>query len=331
MPPSPYPEGLERMKTLLVTGGNGYVGTVLVRRALSLGWRVFTLDNRPGEPVTTEDGCSATQIVGDIRSPSQWDSVLRQTDRVVHLAAVVGDAACSSDPDTAWETNYVGTVRLADACHKYGVRDLTFASTCSNYGTAADNADSLAHTWSPVNPQSLYATSKIFAEHHLLSARDRGLRVRILRYATLYGWSPSMRFDLVVNQMTANALREGVVRVFGGTQWRPFLHVRDAAEAALLSFSAASDRMVYNCGAVKENYRIMDVARMVREEVPDARLLRTPSGSDRRDYRVDFGDLAQQMGFRPQWTVAAGIREIAKELRACQDRTDEGGLTAVVS
>ncbi|MEU3660016.1 NAD(P)-dependent oxidoreductase [Streptomyces sp. NPDC032940] len=315
------------MRTLLVTGGNGYVGTVLTAQALAQGWRVFTLDTRPRDESPLPPG-DLTEVAGDIRTPEEWSGVLRHVDHVVHLAAVVGDPACGADPDTAWETNYLATVRLAEACHRHDIRELAFASTCSNYGVAADH---MAHTWSPVAPQSVYAKSKVFAEHHLLSARDRGLRARILRFSTLYGWSPRMRFDLVVNRMTADATWDGVINLVGGEQWRPFLHVRDAAGVALASLTATCPELIHNCGVTSENYRIADVARMVGEAVPQARLLQTPGGSDRRDYRVDFDGLEKSLGFRPGWTVSAGIREIVGQLRSSHGPTGVGGMAAVMN
>jgi nucleoside-diphosphate-sugar epimerase len=297
------------MKCVLVTGGNGYLGSVLVQRARARGHRVVVVDNRPASPDFAPD--DVVSIVGDVRFPRDWSSALRQVDQVVHLAAIVGDAACDRDADLAWETNYLGTVRLAEQCRRHGVRDLVFASTCSNYGTSAGR---LADVWSPVNPLSLYARTKTLAEHYLLSVRGATLSPSILRFATLYGVSPRMRFDLVVNQLTAAALHDGVITVHGGAQWRPFLHVRDAADAVLATLSTPT-APVHNCGSTKENLQIARVAELVAAEVPEARVVISAARSDPRDYRVDFDGIRQQLGFVPRLTVSDGIRELADAIR----------------
>jgi nucleoside-diphosphate-sugar epimerase len=296
---------------VLITGGHGYLGSVLVERALRRNYRVHLLDCREvAMPAHLAD--RVVHIAGDLRRPGDWASALRHVETVVHLGAVVGDAACDLDPDGAWETNYLGTVHVAEACRKYGVGRLVFASTCSSYGATGGL---LADVGTPVDPQSLYARTKLFAEHHLLTVRHPGLEVRILRMATLYGLSPRMRFDLVVNVMTARAVHEGVIEVYGGDQWRPLLHVRDAADAILATLAADTAGPVMNCGDTAENYRIADVARLVQAEVRDAGLVFLAGGGDPRNYRVNFEAIRRELGFRPEYSLRDGVREIADALR----------------
>jgi nucleoside-diphosphate-sugar epimerase len=299
-------------EALLITGGHGYLGTVLARRARERGHPVYALDRAPAEPGLLPAG--VVDVTGDIREPADWEGVLRHVGAVAHLAAVVGDAAGDLNPEDTWATNYLGTVNVARACRRYGVRRLVFASTCSNYGISrAPEAD----IWSPVDPQSGYARTKTLAEHYLLSVRGPLFEPCILRFATLHGLSARMRFDLVVNRMTAAAVQDGVIEVHGGAQWRPFLHVGEAADAILAALAGpGAPHAVFNCGSTTENYRIADVAELVLGAVPEARVEVTGLGDDRRDYRVDFEPIQRELGFRTRCSVADSIQEIVGALRA---------------
>ncbi len=296
------------MKKYLITGGRGYIGSVLTRRLSDSGSAVVVVDNGlVGGPELDLPG--VTYIDGDVRDTNSWAKALHDVDSVVHLAAIVGDPACGVDTDTTWEVNYRGTIQVAEACRQAGVRSLVFASTCSNYGvTGAAEVD----VWSPLAPQSAYAESKVMAEHYLLSLPHDGLSARLLRFATIHGLSPRMRFDLAVNVMTANAVARGSLTVFGGTQWRPFLHVEDAAAAVQLTLQ--DDRRtgpsVYNCGSREENYRMDAVGELIAREIPGARLEIRKEETDPRNYRVNFDRIAQDLGFRPTRRVADTVRDI---------------------
>lgn len=299
-------------RTVLVTGAKGYLGSVLMSRLDRLGYRTVGVDNAmvPGVEVPLQHG---RYVAEDIRQVSTWQSLLAQVDAVIHLAAIVGDPACGLDPHLAWETNYHATAALVTACKHHGVRDLLFASTCSSYGTSNDEAANLD---TPLHPQSLYAQSKIFAELHLLANASAGFRPRILRLSTLYGRAPRMRFDLAVNAMTADAITRQEIRVHGGTQWRPFLHVADAATAFLQLLRAESDVRVWNCGSSSQNYRIAEIAKLIAQEVPRARMVLLSNTADARDYLVDFADIHQDLGFTPSHTVEAEVRELARAIRS---------------
>lgn len=297
---------------VLITGGGGYLASALTGRLLAAGHEVLLFDN--GLTTARPEAPGAHWIDGDVREPREWRRALSGVGAVVHLAAVVGDPACSLAPDLAWEVNHIGTVRLVEECRRAGVGRFVFASTCSNYG---DAGETVAHLGTPMLPQSVYAQSKIFAEHHLLVNRDHRFHPVILRFATLYGLAPAMRFDLAVNVMTADAVRTGRVTVHGGGQSRPFLHVRDAAQAVHRALTARpGPRLpeVYNCGAPDGNHTIMEVARLVAEHVPGARLDVRETSTDARNYRVDADPIREHLGFAPECTVATGIGEIAREL-----------------
>jgi nucleoside-diphosphate-sugar epimerase len=304
------------MSKYLVTGGRGYIGSVLTQQLSRSGAEVIVVDNGLVDGPEL-DLPGVTYIDGDIRDPSPWEYALDGVDSVVHLAAIVGDPACGVDTDAAWQVNYLGTIRVAEACQRAGVPSLVFASTCSNYGITADEE---VDVWSPLAPQSVYAESKVMAEHFLLSLPQASLSPRILRFATVHGMSPRMRFDLAVNVMTAHAVARGSVTVHGGTQWRPFLHVEDAAAAVQLALRNAAGTIpsVYNCGSGHENYRMDAIGELIVDEVDGARLEVQAQQTDPRNYRVNFGRITQDLGFTPSHRVADTVRDIRDAMRAGQ-------------
>lgn len=302
-------------RRILITGGQGYLGSVLTQSLLADGYSVIVVDNGtvPGARI---DSPAARYLHGDVREPTGWEDALDGVAAVVHLAALVGDPACNVDPAAAVETNYHGTVNVAEACRRHHVPRMVFASTCSNYGRS-DHGE--LNVLSPLNPQSTYAQTKILSEHHLLSLQGSGLSTCILRFATLHGLSPRMRFDLAVNVMTADAVRSGVVNVNGGAQWRPFLHVRDAARAirsTLESCGCGESSSLYNCGLSRENYQLGQVARIIAEEVPGSRVAVSETATDPRDYRVNFDPIRAELAFTGSRRVSDSIREIRDAMNA---------------
>ncbi|MFJ6617907.1 NAD-dependent epimerase/dehydratase family protein [Kitasatospora sp. NPDC091335] len=301
------------MQRYLITGGRGYIGSVLARRLARSGAEVVVVDNgMVGGPELDLPGIG--YVDGDVRDTGSWEKALEGVNAVVHLAAIVGDPACGVDPDTAWEVNYRGTIQVAEACRRAGVRSLVFASTCSNYGVTGDRE---VDAWSPLAPQSVYAESKVMAEHYLLSLPHDMLSSRLLRFATIHGLSPRMRFDLAVNVMTANAVARGAVTVHGGTQWRPFLHVEDAAAAVQLTLGDVRriGTTVHNCGSREENYRMDAVGDLIAEEVPGTGVEIRKEQTDPRNYRVNFDPIARELGFSPSLRVVDTVRHIRDAMR----------------
>ncbi|MEH1166507.1 SDR family oxidoreductase [Micromonospora sp. CPCC 205539] len=299
---------------ILVTGGRGYLGSVLVEALAQSGAEVVALDRVPWED-THPPTRGVQQIEADITDPGDWQGVLAGVSAVVHLAAVVGDPACGVDPDRTWDTNYLGTIRVAEACRRQGVRRLLLASTCSTYGYTGDEE---VDVWSPLRPQSLYAETKVLAEHYLLSPHDAGPTPCILRFATLYGLSPRMRFDLSVNIMTANAVADGRIVVYGGRQRRPILHVRDAAAAIERALATPSwpGPLVHNVGSQRDNHRISSIAQIIAQEVPGTMIDVQEEVVDTRDYRVSFGAYARAFRFAPARGLVDGVRQIRDAIRA---------------
>ncbi|MEU9094367.1 SDR family oxidoreductase [Streptomyces sp. NPDC048428] len=301
---------------ILITGGGGYVGSALVKRLAEGGEHDVVVVDSGLTSGRTEGEPGVSYVRADVRDCGDWAHELAGVDNVVHLAAVVGDPACSLAPQLAWEVNYLGTVRLAEACRRAGVGRFVFASTCSNYGISGSDP---AEVTSPLYPQSVYAASKVQAEHHLLVNRDEHFTPFILRFATLYGLAPRMRFDLAVNVMTGDAVHKGRVTVHGGRQWRPFLHVQDAAKAIHLALAADRTTItpqVYNCGPLADGHQIIDVARLIAAEVPGTELVMQDTVTDSRDYRVDFSRIHRDLDFSAGLRVVDGIREIKGRLDA---------------
>lgn len=305
------------MKAVLVTGGAGYLGSLVVRQLSQQGYRVIVLDN--GLLTSSFEGRDGIhEVHEDIRAQKHLISLLRDVESVIHLAAIVGDPSCALDPHLAWDVNYHGTISLVEACHQEGIKRFIFASTCSVYGR---QEDTLINEWSPFSPQSIYAQTKIFAEQYLLSRRDDHFSPVILRFSTLYGLSPRMRFDLAINHMAAKAVRDGQITVYGGEQVRPFLHVHDAARAILLALkhqAHPSEPPIYNCGASTENYTLKAIGHLIAQEVPRASFSVQSHQIDHRSYHVDFTRIAEQFPFACEYRVQDGIHEIVTAINQGQ-------------
>jgi nucleoside-diphosphate-sugar epimerase len=234
---------------------------------------------------------------------------------VVHLGALVGDPACALDEKLALEINLAATRMIAEVARGFGIQRFIFASTCSVYGAS----DQLLDERSALNPVSLYARTKIDSERVLLALNDDRFAPIILRFATVYGLSPRPRFDLVVNLLAAQAVCEKRITIFGGNQWRPFIHVNDAAEAILKCLEAplhVVKGQIFNVGSDDQNYQIAQLGDLIKKLIPDVEVIRQGDDTDRRNYRVSFAKIRKHLGFTPRYTVADGILEIKAAIEA---------------
>ncbi len=304
---------------ILVTGGAGYIGSVLVRRLLAEGERVRVLDRFlfGGEGLRGLESNGDLEVLHrDLRDPRAHAEALEGVETVIHLAAIVGDKACAQDEERAVQTNWTATVAFARSAAARGVRRFVFASTCSVYG---EGRDELLTEDSPVGPLSLYAETRWHAEQGLLELASEGtLDPILLRFGTVYGVSPRMRFDLVVNLLARDAVLKGEVSIFGGEQWRPFVHVADIARALGMALTGPTPEgaPILNVGDNLENYQLRDLRDLIEESVPEARVRVLPAARDPRNYRVSFERIERVWGFRAETRVGQGIAEVAAAIRA---------------
>lgn len=306
-------------RPILVTGGAGYIGSILVRSLLAQGHRVRVVDRmlHGNHGLSDLGGEEHLEILShDLRDPREHVEALDGVESVIHLAAIVGDKACAQDEDLAVQTNWSATVALARSAAARGIGRFVFASTCSVYGEGRDEVLTEA---SPVRPLSLYAETRFHAEQGLLELVGRdGFQPILLRFGTVYGLSPRMRFDLVVNLLTLRAVRTGEVSIFGGGQWRPFVHVGDIVRALILALSEPlpEGQPILNVGDNLENYQLRDLKEEIEARIPGTRVTIVPEVTDPRTYRVSFDRIEQLWGFRATKRVGDGIEEVAAALRS---------------
>lgn len=304
---------------ILVTGGAGYLGSVLVRRLLDGGHHVRVLDTllygrQPIQDLESRAGFALR--IADIRDRAAVDAALADVDAVVHLAAIVGDPACAQQPEAARAINLDATLDLMRAARTAGVSRLVFASTCSNYGRMADTS-MFAGEDHELRPVSLYASTKVDVERTLLQQPPSPMIATVLRFATLYGASPRMRFDLTVNEFVRSMLLDRRLLVYGEQFWRPYVHVADAARAVCQVLEAPSEAVaakVFNVGDTQENYRKIDLVNIIRERIPGAHVEFVARTEDPRDYRVSFERIRRDLKFETTFTVRDGVQEIASTL-----------------
>jgi len=295
------------------------MGSVLCHLLLGTRSEVRVLDNLMygGRPLLSLAALDGFEFVrGDIRDRRVVEAALDGVDRVVHLAAIVGDPACARDPDAAREVNVEGARNVAGEALKRGVRSLVFASTCSNYGKMSDTSV-LATEDHELKPVSLYAETKVAVERELLSL-DGPTACTVLRFATLYGLSPRMRFDLTVNQFVMEALTARKLVVFGEQFWRPYVHVRDAARAVMCVLESEPESVggaVFNVGDTRENYRKLDIVEMMRGRLPEFEVEFVHRDEDPRDYRVSFDRIRTRLAYTVSRTVPDGVGEVAAAIR----------------
>lgn len=253
---------------------------------------------------------------GDIRDAATVARAMEGVDAVVHLAAIVGDPACAAEPGPARQVNTDATIALHAAARAAGVARLVFASSCSVYG----HGERVCDETTPLAPLSLYAETKADAERCLLQPSSGSMACTALRFATLYGLAPRMRFDLVVNTFVAHALTRRRLSVHAPAAWRPLVHVADIASAIAAVIEAPVVRVnaeVFNVASAAGNHRLGDVADLVAEVCgPGVDVDITPVSGDARDYRASGDKLTAVTGWSPARSLRAGIAEIADALSA---------------
>jgi len=303
---------------VLVTGGAGYIGNYIVEELLDNGHHVRVLDSflfgdSALAPFRDHDRFDITE--GDIRHIEDLSYAMEDRDAVIHMAGIVGDPACGVNEQATQAVNVEATKTLVEVCKLHDIERLVFASTCSVYG-ASELME--LNEGSFLNPLSLYAESKIESEDIIFHQThgeftDSDITATHLRLGTIFGWSRRMRFDLVVNLLTAKAVLEGDIPVYGGDQYRPLVHVADAANAFVTVLEAPKekvDHQIFNVGDNDLNYQIKKVGRIVEDQVPDAEVRFVEHKEDERTYRVSFDKINYILDWEAERTIEDGVEEI---------------------
>ncbi len=310
---------------ILVTGHKGYIGTLLTPMLLKLGHTVRGIDSDLYRECTYGNGIpEIPETIKDIRDIEISD--LNGIDAVIHLAALSNDPLGDLDPQLTDEINYQGTIRVAEVAKKAGVKRFVFSSSCSNYGASGDDFIDETGQFNPVTP---YGKSKVKSEMSLGALADDSFCTTSLRSGTAYGVSPRLRFDLVLNNLTAWAFTTGKVYLKSdGTPWRPIVHIEDISRAFISVLHAPEEQVrgkAFNVGVTDENYQIRDLATIVKETVPGCEVtFASDAGPDKRNYRVNCDLLPQTLSeFQPCWTARKGAQELYQSFRKSDITLDD--------
>jgi nucleoside-diphosphate-sugar epimerase len=302
---------------VLVTGNRGYIGAIMVPMLLEKGFDAIGLDSDLFEECNFGDESvyGANQDIPylrkDLRDVELSD--LKRVDAVVHLAALSNDPLGDFSPTITDEINHEGSVKLARLSRKAGVQRFVFSSSCSVYGASTDD---IVNEGSELNPVTVYGISKAHAESAISKLADSGFSPTIMRSATAYGLSPMLRCDVVLNNLVAWAYTTGTVFLkSNGEAWRPIVHIQDISRAFIAALEAPRELMhneIFNVGRTEENFRIREIAELVKETVPDSEIRYSKDAEpDKRSYRVDFSKIGRALpGFRPQWTARLGAKQL---------------------
>lgn len=311
-------------RTVVVTGGAGYVGSPLVNVLLQNDFKVIVIDKLVSGGESLLSVWHHPKFIFykiDITKPDNLEIVFKKhkINAIVHLAAIVGDPACAKNPDLAKQVNEIASINLLELALNHNVERFIFASTCSNYGKMADPSTYINER-SPLAPVSLYAKLKVNFENTLIdqSPRNNIFCPTALRFATVYGISPRMRFDLTVNEFAKELALERELEVFGEQFWRPYCHVSDFSRAMLLSLTAEKEKVthnVFNVGDTQENYTKYMIVEEIQKRLPDANVKYVRKSEDPRDYRVSFEKIQRELGFQITKTVPNGITEIIESIQ----------------
>jgi nucleoside-diphosphate-sugar epimerase len=302
---------------VLVTGHAGYIGTILVPMLLDDGHEVVGVDSDLFEECTyTGELVEIPHVRKDVRDIEPED--VEGFEAIIHLAGLSNDPLGDYRPELTEQINYRAAARLAKLAKEAGVNRFLFASSCSNYGASGSDFLTEEADFNPVTP---YGESKVLVERALGELAGDTFSPTYIRASTAYGVSPRIRFDLVLNNLTAWAFTTGLVYLKSdGTPWRPIVHVEDISRAYLAALRAPREvvhNQAFNIGTTTENYQIRELAEIVREIVPGSRVEFAPdAGPDKRCYRVDCNHIARTLhDFKPQWTARRGVEELYDSYR----------------
>lgn len=312
---------MKTVKRVLVTGGAGYIGSVLVRLLLKQNYKVCVLDNLlfGGESIVElVNEPNFEFIKGDVRDEEILKIALKDTNIVVNLAAIVGDPACAKEPELAKAINFEAVKTVYHLANKMGADRFIFASTCSNYGKM-DDPTKFVDENSKLAPVSLYAETKVATETFLLGQpKENNCKPTCLRFSTVYGLSPRMRFDLTVNEFTKELALDRELVIFGEQFWRPYCHVTDLSRSVIAVIEAPENKVafdVFNVGNTNENYTKKMLVEEIVKQLPNSKVKYVQRNDDPRDYKVSFKKIEDTIGFGITRTVPEEITQIIKVVR----------------
>ncbi len=307
------------MKKIVVTGHNGFIGSLLTNMLKQKGYVVVGIDTEyfNSDCELFSNNLQLKEIKKDLRSVSEKD--ISESYAVCHLGALSNDPMGEIDTELTFAINYRASVRLAKLAKKAGVERFIYSSSCSLYGIASGENDITEE--GQLNPLTAYAKSKVQTEKEIMPMADTHFSVTCLRNSTAYGVSPKLRVDLVANNLVGWALTNGEIRIMSdGSPWRPLIHAEDIARAFLAVIEAPKEKVsgqAFNVGVNSENYRVREIAELVAEAVPGCRIVFTGEhGTDSRSYRVNFNKIRNNLPeFQPQWTLKQGIAQLVEYYR----------------
>jgi nucleoside-diphosphate-sugar epimerase len=314
----------QQLKNLLVTGGCGFIGSVLVRELLDNDYNVTVYDKLYFGDDALDGVKDEVEIIqGDLRDfdPSILDGI----DGVIHLGSLSNDPTAEFDPEANQTINFDASVNLAKECKKAGISRFTYASSAATYGFYVDG---IADEETPVDPKSEYARTKVEVDYELQELADDSFHPVAFRQATVFGLSPRMRWDLVINAFVMHAFRSGELDVwFGGEAWRPHVHIKDVAQAHMLGLEEPAEKVsgeIFN--VVGSNYKIIEAAHRVehalREVDIDVDIEVDYSEEDHRSYQVSSEKIRSQLGFEQTVTIQDSAKRIARALKNGDQPTD---------
>ncbi|KKR79551.1 MAG: hypothetical protein UU24_C0006G0045 [Candidatus Nomurabacteria bacterium GW2011_GWA2_40_9] len=298
---------------ILVTGNRGYIGTVMTKMLKTASYEVMGLDSDwyRDNHFYIDDANPNKQIIKDIRNVTSED--LDGVKGVIHLAALSNDPLGEVNPYLTEQINTDAAIKLASLCKKRRIGRFIFASSCSIYGVATN--DLPISEEGHLNPQTSYAKAKVNAERQLKALADDHFHPVIMRNATVYGSSPKLRLDLVVNNLAASAYLTGKIAVMSdGSPWRPLIHIEDFCQAFMIVLEAPQEKIyaeIFNVGSNEDNYQIRDLALQIQNIMPHTKVeILNKMQSDERTYRVDFSKIKENIGFKSKWNLKEGILEL---------------------
>jgi len=307
---------VKKFDSILVTGGAGYIGSILTSELVKKKYNVRVVDSL----IYGDKGISKLineneidLISDDLRKPDVLDRALKNIDCVVHLASIVGEPLCKRIPEAAKQINEKATFELIEKAKKSSQR-FVYASTCSNYGSS----EKIVNENSPVSALSLYSETKVNSEKKILSEINKDFEPVVLRFATAFGFSPRMRFDLLVQEFIRDALINKKIEIFGPNFWRPLVHVSDIVKACMLNIESSSELVsgeIYNVGDNSQNFTKMELAELVQKHLPDTEIDVIGSKNDPRNYKVSFDKIKSKLNYKISMTVEDGIKEILEKIR----------------